>query len=120
MNSNSKLVLAALIIILLVTNVATGYMFYSRKSGIMKMEQTQILNLEYKLTVLESERNLILEKVVLLKSRIDSLKNEKSKVVSVYIDRVNAIDELLPENRDSIFINQLSAIAKTDSAIRGK
>ncbi len=118
MNSNSKLVVSVLVVILLVTNVATGYMFYSRKTSVINREQIQILNLKHTLTVLENERNSILKKVDVLKHTIDSLTNEKSKVVSIYVDRVNAISQLLPEQRDTIFIKHLSAITKADSAIQ--
>ena len=118
MNSNSKLVVFVLVVILLLTNIATGYMFYSRKTSVINREQIQILKLKHTLTVLENERNSIRKKVVLLKSKIDSLTHEKSKTISVYVDRVNSICQLLPEQQDSIFIKHLSAITEADSAIQ--
>lgn len=120
MNSNSKFVFSVILVMLLVTNVATGYMFYSRKSSVINREQIQILNLKHTITALKNERNSIAKKVDVLKHKIDSLTNEKSKVVSVYIDRVNSFKQLLPEQQDSIFLKHLSAISKADSNIRSE
>ena len=118
MNSKSKFVIVFLGVILVATNISTGYMFYSRKSSILNKEQRQIMNLELRIHKLQNQRNEYAKKIVNLELYIDSLEHEKLETITIYRDNVDAIQIMGAEQRDTLFLKHLERISKADNYIR--
>jgi len=115
MSSKSKLVAIVIGVIMVSTNISTGYMFYQRKTGILAKEKQIILQLEMTIKQLKKERKQLKKKFEESEARYLELQARKQQIKTQYVEVYNRIDRMPVVAKDSLFTNYLESISTADT-----
>ena len=113
MISKSRILIFAMGAILLATNISTGYMFYSRKSGIISTEKKEIIQLQTQINQLKKERVQITNHIKLMSLKYDSLTQVKNEIKIIHNNLANYVSSIGDSAKNELFIQQLQNITET-------
>ena len=115
MTTKTKVVTIVIKVIMVSTNISTGYMFYQRKTGILAKEKQIILQLEMTIKQLKKERKQLKQKFEESEARYFELQARKQQINTRYVEVYNRIDRMPVVARDSIFTKYLESISTEDT-----
>lgn len=115
MTTKTKVVAIVIGVIMVSTNISTGYMFYQRKTGILAKEKQIILQLEMTIKQLKKERKQLKQKFEESEARYFELQARKQQINTRYVEVYNRIDRMPVVARDSMFTKYLESISTEDT-----